>query len=291
MRRIEIRFSMRTLQRISAKVLRPLTGLLICLVCGCFPYSKQIQNDRTAVLQKFPDASRTFEFDGSNHYVRTGDGNDLIVFVHGSPGTWDSFAGFLSDPDLMNRTRMISVDRPGFGKSTPGIPETSLERQALRIRQAILREKGSGRVILVGHSFGGPVIAKLAMLDPDSYYALLFVAASVDPELEVVHWYQNAADSKLIRILLPTDLDVTNREILPLKSELIGLLPEWKKIKCKVSVIQGLEDPLVPPGNADFLERQLPHAHVVRVPGLNHFVPWGRPDLIKSEIRDLLAQP
>ncbi|MCE9600329.1 MAG: alpha/beta hydrolase [Spirochaetia bacterium] len=269
--------SMRTLSR------RTLPALALCLF-SCFPYSSQIQHDREAILKGFPDSSRTYEFDGKNHYMRTGTGKDLLVFIHGSPGSWDSFAGFLNDSELATRARMISVDRPGFGQSTPGIPEPSLEKQALRIRQAILKEKGTGRVILVGHSFGGPLIAKLAMLDPDSYHALIFVAASVDPDLEIVHWYQNVGSWKVIQAILPQDLDVTNREILPLRQELIQLLPLWKNIKCSVSVIQGLDDTLVPPGNADFIEKQLPQARIIRVPGLNHFVPWARPDLVKKEI-------
>lgn len=296
MRRIGIaRVSMRkqkfdSFKHLTNSVLRITPLLLSLLLAFCFPYSNQIQNDRDRVLAQFPDASKSYELDGSNHYMRTGEGQDLLVFVHGSPGAWDSFAGFLTDPDLVRKTRMISVDRPGFGKSTPGVPEPSLLKQAQRIRQAILKEKGTGRVILIGHSFGGPLIAKLAMLDPGEYQALIFVAASVDPELEVVHWYQNAADLRPVRFLLPRDLDVTNREILPLKQELLLLLPSWKNIQCEVSVIQGLDDTLVPPGNADFLKAHLPQARVVTVPGLNHFVPWARPDLIKTEILSRLNQ-
>ena len=41
----------------------------------------------------------------------------LIVFVHGAPGTWDAFKDFVVDKDLIDRTRIVAYDRPGYGGS------------------------------------------------------------------------------------------------------------------------------------------------------------------------------
>ncbi|MND01125.1 hypothetical protein D3C83_199890 [compost metagenome] len=54
-----------------------------------------------------------------------------------------------------------------------------------------------------------------------------------------------------------------------------------------MSVIQGDNDDLVPPANADFAEQQLTAAtslNIVRLPDANHFTPWNRYDVIKTEL-------
>ncbi len=57
------------------------------------------------------------------HYAAIGaDTLPTVLFIHGSPGSWDAFIGFFADSTLYTRARLISVDRPGFGKSGKGKP-------------------------------------------------------------------------------------------------------------------------------------------------------------------------
>jgi len=221
------------------------------------------------------------------YYAITGDEDKpLVVFVHGSPGSWDAFIHFLSNTRLLERTRLASVDRPGFGGSGYGVHEPSMQQQSANIMPLIEKERNGQPVILVGHSLGGPVIARMAMDFPRLIDGLIMVAPSIDPELEKTKWYQIPANWKLLSWIVPTTLRVTNREILPLKGELETMRPLWQKIKVPVTVIQGEADKLVPAGNADFAAKMLPAAQLtmVRVEGLNHFVPWNRPDLIETAI-------
>ena len=231
---------------------------------------------------------KTHQFgDRPIHHVSVGDpGKPLVVFVHGSPGSWDAFIGFLGKPSLLERARLVSVDRPGFGGSGRHRHEPSLQRQAAAL-QPILENAQHGKgAILVGHSLGGPVIARMAMDYPHLVAGLIMVAPSIDPQLEKTKWYQIPADWKLFSWMVPKVLVTTNREILPLKGELETMLPLWASITQPVTVIQGEKDRLVPPGNADFAKRVLTTAPLttVRIPDLNHFVPWRRPDLIEKAI-------
>ena len=50
-------------------------------------------------------------------------------------------------------------------------------------------------------------------------------------------------------------MSATGQEIMPLKGELDKMLPLWKKLSMPVTVIQGLEDDLVPPENAGFCRK------------------------------------
>lgn len=231
----------------------------------------------------------TLDYEGRPiHYVEVGDpSKPTVLFVHGSPGSWDNYLGMLSNHDLLGHVRIISVDRPGFGKSGLGDHEPSLQRQAAALMRVLDRRSPEQPAILVGHSYGGPVIARMAMDFPDRVAALILVAASVDPALEETKWYQIPADWLPIAALLPPNLVATNREILALKAELETMLPLWKTITAPTTVIQGGADILVPAGNADFAERMLTNSSVdmVRIPDMNHFVPWQHPHLITDAIK------
>ena len=75
-------------------------------------------------------------------------------------------------------------------------------------------------------------------------------------------------------------------EIFFLKEELEQMLPGWKEIKVPVTIIQGVEDTLVPKENASFARRMVDpeYLQVWLEEGVNHFIPWNRPDLIRSAI-------
>ncbi len=213
-----------------------------------------------------------------------------VLYLHGSPGSWDDAAALMIDPRLIERARIISVDRPGFGKSGYGQLETSLARQA-KMLAGVLAQAAPGRpAIVVGHSLGGPVAARLAMDDPQAVAGLVLVAGSIDPALEKITWYQKAARWPIVRSIVPDMLKLANDEILPLKGELEEMKPLWAGLKMPVVVIQGDTDSLVPPANADFAQRMLTAApvHMMRVPKQGHLIPWERPDLIRDAIVRLL---
>jgi pimeloyl-ACP methyl ester carboxylesterase len=214
----------------------------------------------------------------------------MVVFVHGSPGSWDAFIGFFRDSLLCQRARIVSVDRPGFGKSDLGKPERDLGVQAAALVPVLQMNRSASRPILVGHSLGGPLVARMAMDYPGLVGGLILVAPSVDPALEPREWYRKAGNFFLIRPLLPVELDVSNQEILPLRQELERMLPRWSTLQIPITVIQGEADKLVPAGNAVFVARQAVNAvvQVVLIPGMNHFIPWKRPDLIREAILDQL---
>ncbi len=214
--------------------------------------------------------------------------NPPIIFVHGSPGSWDGWAEFLMSPKLTGTFHLLAVDRPGFGKSEPGKTERSLALQASNIAKVLDLNQSGKKAILVGHSFGGPVIARIAMDYPNRVAAMVFVSSSVDPALETTKWYQYPAEWFVFRWMVPTSLRVCNEEIRALKSELEEMVPLWKKIEMTPTVIlHGSDDDLVPVANADFIARRIHPASLVSmnvVEGLNHFIPWKRADLVFDAI-------
>lgn len=221
-----------------------------------------------------------------------------VLFVHGSPGTWDAWQRFLEDPELGAAARLIALDRPGFGGSERGAAEPSLVRQAAALaavleRDALPGELPARRAIIVGHSLGGPIAVRLAIDRPDLVAALVLVAPSIDPALERRRWYNIAGATRVVQWFLPIDWTISNRELWPLQSELRAMLPRWPEIRCPAIVVQGLDDDLVPAANALFAERQLSRGgvRVDRYSDAGHFLLWQRPETVRQPVLELLARP
>lgn len=209
-----------------------------------------------------------------------------VVFVHGSPGGWTDYIGFFGKKELRERYCLIGVDRPGFGATTPLGAEPSLEAQARRIHEAVMAVGERGPFVWVGHSLGGPVVARVAVDFPQSAQGLVLVAPSIDPELERRRWFNWAGKVPPIRWGLGRYWRNSNDEIFPLKAELKELDLRAGALRVPVVVVQGEEDSLVPPGNADYARRAYVNARVeVRLlPGVDHFIPWSNPEEIEAAL-------
>jgi len=225
------------------------------------------------------------------HYVASGvAGGPRVLFVHGSPGTWEAWREYLRDPELARQTRLLAPDRPGFGGSARGRAEGSLGRQAAALA-AVLAHEGGPPALVVGHSLGGPIAARLAIDRPDLVRGLLLVAPSIDPALEERRWFNVVGSLRAVQWFLPVDWITSNREIWPLRAELERLAPRLAEIRVPVVVVQGEKDELVPAANAEFVARRFTAAvvEVERVPELGHFLLWQRPRLVLDAIARLLA--
>ncbi len=214
----------------------------------------------------------------------------LVVFIHGTPGNWQSLLELMGDPALGKRALLVAVDRPGWGGSRPKSPLPSIAGQADALKPILDAHPANLPAVVVGHSYGGPVAAKLAMDEPGRVGALIMVAGSIDPEQEKTTWYQAVSRWPLIRSLVPRALRNADLEVAPMKEQLTAMLPGWSALLQPVTVIQGDRDKLVPPANADFAERVITRAplRVIRLPGQGHFIPWENPAVITTAILDAL---
>ncbi len=227
----------------------------------------------------------------TTHLIHVGDTTKpLIVFVHGSPGSSSAVLDYLADTVLLKSAQMVAIDRPGFGFSSFGKVQPSLEKQAEAVI-GVVRLFPCRPVVLVGHSYGGAVICRAAMDYPEEVDGLVVVAGSIDPDLEPNPWWQRPLASCWLRWMLPPAFRVSNDEILALQNELRQMLPRWGEIKCPVVVVQGLQDKLVDPGNAAFAERTLIAASRVEVdtiPDQGHFIFWNdRGRIVNHIVRTL----
>ncbi|MBM9501584.1 alpha/beta hydrolase [Leptospira sp. 201903071] len=221
---------------------------------------------------------------------------NIIIFIHGSPGGWQNYSSYLGDKDLSDVFCILSVDRPGFGNSSAEISIPDVEKQAAILSKTILAfrkqisDPNKGKTILVGHSYGGPIAARIASLSVLKIEGLLLLAAPLSGEVEEVQWYNRIADWDWIKNFLPKDINHSNAEMLPLKKQLTELEPFWKNIRCKTILIHGKEDSLVPYQNLEFFQTQLSKTFLktISLEDENHFIPWTQKDLIRKTLLEFL---
>ena len=270
-----------------------LAAVVIFSAAGCLkgPYDKSAVEKKLVEQQQVSSIQYVSE-DRSIHYVAAGKrGAPLIVLIHGTPGSWHAYAELMTDKLLLAKAYLVAVDRPGFGKSGNGRIVTSLEQQAAFLQPVIDRESKDRKAILVGHSLGAPIAARMAMDYPNRVTGMVLVAPSLDPDLEKPRWYNSLAASALVTWAVPKELALANQEVMPLSAELTKMLPRWSQIQVPVIIVQGEQDELVSPANADFAERMLKnHVTVIRVADQGHFILWNRPRLIRNQILALLPQ-
>ena len=266
-----------------------ISAILIIVGLAGFAQYRQDKQDRAA-SQEIEQAQLYSDYVYASgrkmHFVATQKPNraqyPLVIFVHGAPGNWQNFKQYLTDPALREIATLISIDRLGYGKSEKGKWETSLKIQASILHEIVKLYPDSAPKIFVGHSFGGPVLARYGIDYPDNKHQFIILAGSVDPALEVTKWYQILAD--WVRFIVPSAWNVANQEILPLKGELEAMLPFWQNIEAKILVIQGRDDKLVPHENARFIKEQIADAEIIYLAGQGHFLPWERYEMIANII-------
>jgi len=269
----------------------PLILLIILNLSGCFQFRKS-NSKKIATFEKkhltLKASSYKFE-DRAINYISTNfedTTKPVAIFIHGSPGSSDNFFNTMQDSTMRQHFEMLSIDRPGFGHSNFGKSEPSLEKQTLLL-EPLLKLYNGRPIYLVGHSYGGPVVARAAMLFNDQIAGSLILAGSVSPEDEPDEWWRKPMDWVGVRWIIPRAMKVSNQEIITLKNELYRIEPDWKLITKPMSVIQGEKDFLVPAANADFIQKKASNCRDLRInryPELDHFIPFTNHELITDEM-------
>lgn len=206
-----------------------------------------------------------------------------VVLVHGTPGSAEGWTDYLLAPPP--GIELVALDRPGFGRSGPDRALVRLADQAAAV--AALLPADGRRAVLLGHSLGGPIVARVAAEHPERVAAIVLLAASLDPALEQIHPLQPLAAWRPLRALLPRAIRNANAELMALQPQLIELAALLPRVRAPVLIVHGDADDLVPVANVSYMQALLSGARcrVTRLlPGRNHFLPWNAEPEVRAAI-------
>jgi pimeloyl-ACP methyl ester carboxylesterase len=139
---------------------------------------------RTGRLMRLGDTTvRVIEHPGAD---------PAVVFLHGLPGTAQDYDAVAA---LLPGRHTIAIDRPGFGWSSGGYHP--LDEQLMTI-QRLISSLDLGRVVLVGHSYGGTLALAYAERRPQDVRGLVLIDAAAAGEHSD---FVNRAQSHLVQVL------------------------------------------------------------------------------------------
>jgi pimeloyl-ACP methyl ester carboxylesterase len=274
------------------------SGLVMVVLLWAFlaPHILQFRKDDDAARKEFAQAGVnlvTGNFNSGNynlHYAMTGvDTLPTLVFIHGSPGSWHSYAKYLKDKELQKKFRMISVDRPGFGHSDYGKAKNIYD-QAKQLVQFLQEYKNNAPLYLVGHSLGGPLVVEIASLQPDLIKGIVVIAGSVDPDLEPTESWRYLMARFPFYYLFPGSFLPSNTELLFFKEDIKTLSRSFQEIKCDAYLLHGTDDWFVPVKNVDYANDKLINARTKKTilyPNEGHMIIWTRFEEIKKLFLEL----
>lgn len=155
------------------------TWIALVLAVACGGEAPREQADATPVS---PTGSIAAADGVPIRYEMQGDGPIALVFVHGwccDRSYWENQVDFFS-PDHT----VVTLDLPGHGESGMDRPGWPLDAFASDV-QAVVEGLDLPRVVLVGHSMGGPIVLDAARLIPERVLGVVAVDTLQDAEWEL----------------------------------------------------------------------------------------------------------
>jgi pimeloyl-ACP methyl ester carboxylesterase len=251
-----------------------------------------------------------------------GDGPPLVL-LHGLGGAASNWVELA--PELARENRVIAVDLPGHGGSSPLPALPNLEPFADRVGLVLQRE-GVHPVVVVGHSLGCVVALRLAMRSPDLVRGLVLISAAgigsttrraryalalsslVQPGRLLAPFRDRIAESRRLRAFVwgpwatPDGTTVSPAATIGLlegpslhsdtTSAAAALVEEdprvdLGRVRCPAMLLWGARDPQVPIDDAFQYARRL-RAPLRVVAGAGHLVIAERPEACLDAIRSFL---
>ncbi|QZH69444.1 alpha/beta fold hydrolase [Mycolicibacterium farcinogenes] len=126
-----------------------------------------------AIHHRAPWRDGWVEYSDQPHAGDTG--GLVLVLVHGLGGSREHFAALM---EQWTSSRVIALDLPGFGTSTPIRGAVTINDLVDSVN-AVLDHAQVGEVLFVGHSMGGPIGLRYAAADAGRVHGVVLLCGTV----------------------------------------------------------------------------------------------------------------
>ncbi|MEN8183136.1 MAG: alpha/beta hydrolase [Myxococcota bacterium] len=295
-------------------ILLTTAGLILALffACGAGSFmSRQFERVRRAEVPSDPDTSFVETRSGRTHVLDVGEGDDVILLLHGTGRSVADWQEGLADR-LARTHRVIGIDYYGLGLSDRahslryGIALWA--QQALDVLDALEIE----RVTVVGHSAGGCVAAILTADHPERVERAVFIGhgMAMDPA-QIVPILPGVGEIALARTEIFSELFSPEHErrlrlaysIRGTRAALLTYIRRqysidglrlitgtYEKIERPVLQVHGTEDTSIPIAAARRLTPRLRDVRFVPFEGVGHDVHVEAPERLTAAIEEFEAE-
>src|SRR4051812_33959617 len=143
-----------------------------------------VTRGRLHVVEKVPEAASA--------------AGPVVVLIHGAAANLHDQENALGDR-LSRRYRVLLIDRPGHGWSTPGAgADGASPRGEAALQREGLQRLGVTSFALAGHSWGGTLAAAYALDYPQDLSGLILLAPVAYPWVGGTSWYYDLGATPII---------------------------------------------------------------------------------------------
>jgi pimeloyl-ACP methyl ester carboxylesterase len=254
---------------------------------------------------------------GILHYETIGRGQPVIL-LHGWINSWDVWRDSMIALASQNRYRVYALDFWGFGDSAKSATNSFRIESYVEMVHQFMNTLGILKSPVFGHSMGGTVALKFALMHPERTRKVALVGAPIVGDslnlflklsgygsiAELVWRYPIlrdtvmkillAGDSTKVRAMISRDVQRTNmesffRSIDDLRKT--DLRTELPNLKIPTLGIYGSHDNIVSPKNADILAKAVTTAEVAMMEKSRHFPMTDEPERFLHVLNEFLVQP
>jgi 3-oxoadipate enol-lactonase len=248
-------------------------------------------------------------------YDLTGEGPP-IVFAHSL--AMDRTLWHAQERHFSPRHRVLTYDARGHGASDKPPGPYTIEQFGEDL-YAVMRAAGIARAVVVGLSMGGMTAQALAIAHPEVVEALVLADTTCwyGPEAPQA-WGQRAQQAEAEGLASLLDFQVTRWFAERTRAERRDLVEQATRVflandvaayaascrmlgaldlregvaqlRCPTLVLVGDEDYATPPAMAEDLQRRIPGADLVVLPGVRHLSAVEAPDVVNAHIDTLVAR-
>jgi pimeloyl-ACP methyl ester carboxylesterase len=206
-----------------------------------------------------------------------------LLLIHGAPSSIMIWERYLVDTALLHAYNIYAVDRPGYGYSDFGRPDTSIEAQANLMLKILDRHPGTW--VLWGTSYGGPVACVMAA-KRQSIASMLLSSPSLAPGEEKIYSISYAIQNPAFSWFFPRIFRSANVEKLAHAASLRSIQSFYPQIQTPTTYMYGDKDLLIYNSNAAFAQVHMPLAPIkfIKLVGRPHFFTFSDQDWIRREL-------
>jgi magnesium chelatase accessory protein len=249
----------------------------------------------------------------------------LLLLLHGTGASTHSWRHLV--PLLACHAGVVAMDLPGHGFSDPALGDGATLPGMARGVAALLREMGVAPTVLIGHSAGAAIAARMALDRPQDFESIISLNGALLPlhglagqifsplakllaaNRLVPHLFSwSANDPKRVRRLIAgtgSRLDDAGVELYGrLVSDpahvagALAMMANWDlrefaaalpTLRTRLNLLAAENDKSLPPEHSQRVAALLPQASFERLPGLGHLAHEEDPQQVAGRIEPLLG--